>query len=160
MALARIIFVLLVILGIGMIAEAFIEIAPVGFLPADPSARIVAGLLFGFLIGAISSVLGVAGGEVIIPTLVLGYGLPVKPAGSLSMLVSLPTVLTGIVRHARAGVFVDRMLMMTLILPMGLGSALGAAVGGFLVGLAPGALIKIALGGLLIWSGWKIFAHA
>jgi uncharacterized membrane protein YfcA len=61
--------------------------------------------LFGFLIGAISNVLGVAGGEVIIPTLVFAYGVPVKSAGSLSMLISLPTVLAGIVRHARAGAF-------------------------------------------------------
>jgi predicted lipid-binding transport protein (Tim44 family) len=41
----------------------------------------------------------------------------------------------------------------------GLGSAIGAALGGLLVGLAPAAIIKLALGGLLIWSAWKIFAH-
>ena len=65
-ALSRIIFVLLVILGLSMMVEAFFEIAPVGLLPLGTAARIIAGLLFGFLIGAISSVLGVAGGEVII----------------------------------------------------------------------------------------------
>jgi hypothetical protein len=53
-------------------------------------------------IGAISSLLGVAGGEVIIPTLVFGYGVPVKAAGSLSMLISLSSVLTGIVRRWRS----------------------------------------------------------
>jgi uncharacterized membrane protein YfcA len=158
-ALSRIIFVLLVILGVGMIVEAFVDLAPVGLLPFDAATRIVAGLIFGFLIGAISSVLGVAGGEVIIPTLVFGYGVPVKSAGSLSMLISLPTVLTGIIRHAAAGAYADRALMMTLVLPMGLGSAIGAAIGGLLVGLAPAATIKVALGGLLIWSAWKIFAH-
>lgn len=158
-ALSRTIFVLLIILGIGMIAEAFIDLAPVGLLPSDTATRIVAGLMFGFLIGGISSVLGVAGGEVIIPTLVLGYGVPVKSAGSLSMLISLPTVLTGIVRHGRAGAYADRALMMTVILPMGLGSAIGAALGGLLVGLVPAAIIKIGLGVLLVWSAWKIFAH-
>jgi uncharacterized membrane protein YfcA len=157
--LNRIIFVLLVILGVSMIGEAFVAIARVGLLPFDHAVRIIAGLLFGFVIGAISSVLGVAGGEVIIPTLVFGYGVPVKSAGSLSMLISLPTVLTGIVRHAKAGAFTDRTLMKKLILPMGLGSAIGAAFGGLLVGLAPAAMIKVALGGLLILSAWKIFAH-
>jgi uncharacterized membrane protein YfcA len=158
-ALSKTIFVLLVLLGVGMITEAFIEIAPAGLLPLDTTVRLVAGLLFGFQIGAISSVLGVAGGEIIIPTLVFGYGVPVKSAGSLSMLISLPTVLTGIIRHARAGAFADRTLMTTLILPMGLGSAIGGAIGGLLVGLAPAAIIKVALGGLLVWSAWKIFAH-
>jgi uncharacterized protein len=156
---ALIIFVLLVLLGLGMIIEAVVELAPVGLLPSDLILRVLAGLLFGFLIGAISSLLGVAGGEVIIPTLVFGYGVPVKAAGSLSMFISLPTVLTGIIRHARSGAFADYKLLTTLILPMGLGSAVGAAVGGALVGLASAEIIKVALGVLLIWSGWKIFAQ-
>jgi hypothetical protein len=50
-ALSRTIFVLLVILGVGMIAESFVEIAPLGLLPLDIWARLIAGLLFGFLIG-------------------------------------------------------------------------------------------------------------
>jgi uncharacterized protein len=73
------------------------------------------------------------------------------------MLISLPTVLTGIIRHAKAGAFEDRALMTGLILPMGLGSVVGAVIGALLIGLAPGAAIKAALGGLLIWSAWKIF---
>ena len=158
-ALSRIIFVLLVILGLSMMVEAFFEIAPVGLLPLGTAARIIAGLLFGFLIGAISSVLGVAGGEVIIPTLVLAYGVPVKSAGSLSMLISLPTVLTGIVHHGRAGAYGDREVLTTLILPMGFGSVFGAVIGGLLVGLAPAAIIKFALGVMLIWSAWKVFSH-
>lgn len=158
-ALSRIIFVLLVILGMGMIGEAFIEIAPLGLLPSETVLRIIAGLLFGLLIGAVSSLLGVAGGEIIIPTLVFGYGVPVKSAGSLSMLISLPTVLTGIFRHAKAGAFANRALIKTLIVPMGLGSVVGAVIGGLLVSIAPAAAVKVALGVLLIWSAWKIFAH-
>jgi uncharacterized protein len=158
-ALGRIIFVLLVILGLSMIVETFIQVAPVGLLPLDTATRIIAGLLFGFLIGVISSVLGVAGGEVIIPTLVFAYGVPVKSAGSLSMLISLPTVLAGIVRHARAGAFGDRKLLTILILPMGLGVVLGGVIGGLIVGLARAGIIKFALGALLIWSAWKVFAH-
>jgi uncharacterized membrane protein YfcA len=148
--IGRIIFVLLVTLGLSMIVETFIEVAPVGLLPLDTATHIIAGLLFGFLIGAISTVLGVAGGEVIIPTLVFAYGVPVKSAGSLSMLISLPTVLTGIVRHARADAFGDRKLVKVLILPMGLGAVFGGVIGGLIVGLAPAGIIKFALGALLI----------
>lgn len=155
-ALARLICALLVVLGLGMVAEAWIEMASDGLLPASLPVRLLTGVAFGFIIGAISSVLGVAGGEVIIPTLVFGYGVPIKAAGSLSMLISLPTVFTGIVRHARAGAYADPALLRLLVLPMGVGSALGAVVGGLLVSNAPATTLKLVLGGLLIWSAQKV----
>jgi uncharacterized membrane protein YfcA len=37
--------------------------------------------------------MGVAGGELLIPTIVLLYGIDIKLAGSLSLAVSLPTML-------------------------------------------------------------------
>lgn len=155
--LARLIFVLLFVLGAAMIAEAWIELAGDGLLPVAPVVRIAAGVVFGILIGAISSVLGVAGGEVIIPTLVFGYGVPVKEAGSLSMLISLPTVLAGLVRHARMGAFADRSITAAVIVPMGAGSIAGAIAGGLLVGYVPADIIKVWLGILLVWSAWKVF---
>ena len=39
--------------------------------------------------------MGVAGGELLIPTIVLLYGVDIKIAGSLSLAVSLPTMLVG-----------------------------------------------------------------
>src|SRR5262245_7067921 len=46
---------------------------------------IVAGVVAGFVIGVIASLLGVAGGEFLIPTLILLFGADVKLAGSLSL---------------------------------------------------------------------------
>src|SRR4051812_47995220 len=60
-ALGRLIFILLVVLGVGLLVEAGLSFASDGFLLPNLSFRLVAGLFFGFLIGAISSVLGVAG---------------------------------------------------------------------------------------------------
>ena len=51
---------------------------------------IVAGLVAGFCIGIVASLLGVAGGEILIPTLVLLFGIDVKLAGSLSLAVACP----------------------------------------------------------------------
>jgi uncharacterized protein len=158
--LARLIFVLLVILGIGLLVEAGLSLESDGPFPSPLSVRVIAGLLFGFLIGAISSVLGVEGGEVIIPTLVFGYGVPIKAAGSLSMLISLPTVLAGMMRHASMGAFVDRSVMRQVVMPMALPSALGAVVGGVIASYVPGGLIKAPLGALLVWSAWKVFKPA
>ena len=158
LALRRLIFVLLVVLGVALLVEVGLSFESDGFLPSALLVRLAAGLFCGFVIGAISSILGVAGGEVIIPTLVFGYGIAVKTAGSLSMLISVPTVLTGIVRHARAGAFTDRMVMRDIVVPLGLASALGAVIGGVLAIYVAGGLIKAMLGALLIWSAWKVFA--
>ncbi len=99
--------------------------------------KITCGLALGFVIGAISGVLGVAGGEVTIPTLILGFGAPIKAAGSLSQMVSIPSVLTGFVRHCRAGALNDREIVMRLILPMGLGAIAGGIGGGLLAFAGP-----------------------
>ena len=61
-------------------------------------AQIVAGVIAGFGIGFIASLLGVAGGELLIPTLVLLFGVDIKLAGSLSLAVSLPTMIVGFAR--------------------------------------------------------------
>ena len=64
-------------------------------------AQIVAGVAAGFGIGVVASMMGVAGGELLIPTLILLFGADVKLAGSLSLAVSLPTMLMGFARYSR-----------------------------------------------------------
>jgi uncharacterized membrane protein YfcA len=158
LVLTRVVFALLLTLGLVMISEAVAPIAPVGIASGAMLPRVVFGLALGFLIGAISGLLGVAGGEVTIPTLILGFGAPIKAAGSLSQMVSIPTVLTGFTRHYRAGALSDRELVVGLILPMGLGAVLGGIGGGLLVNLAPSSLLKAVLGVILIASSIKVFA--
>ena len=78
-----------------MIVEAVFSPSPVGFLTDVAALRLVLALIFGLVVGAVSGLLGVAGGEIVIPVLILGFGAPVKAVGSLSQMVSIPTVLTG-----------------------------------------------------------------
>jgi len=118
----------------------------------------VAGVLFGLGIGLISSLLGVAGGEVIIPTLIFAYGADIKTAGTASLLISLPTVAVGIVRYAKRGAY-DRLALTETVAPMGLGSVIGAVIGGLLVGSVPAAILKLGLGFILIISAWHTFRH-
>lgn len=159
--LARIIGALLVILGIVLLVEATLPLVPAGVLPNDPPFRIAAGATFGLGIGTISSLLGVAGGEVIIPTLVIGYGVPVGLAGTLSLMISLLTIIVGMLRHWRAGAFADAATTKFVILPLAFGALFGAPLGGMLAAYAPASLIKVILGSLLIWSAWKVFGkHA
>jgi uncharacterized protein len=69
--------------------------------PLAGSAPIVVGVAAGAAIGVVAALLGVAGGELLIPTFVILFGCDIKLAGSLSLAVSLPTMLMGFARYSR-----------------------------------------------------------
>lgn len=101
--LERAIFGLLAGLGVLLIAEAFLPLAPQGHGIASGAAQYLLALGAGLGIGLVSSLLGVAGGELIIPTLVFIFGFEVKLAGSAGVIIGLPTVTVGLLRHLRHG---------------------------------------------------------
>jgi uncharacterized membrane protein YfcA len=156
--LARTILVLLLVIGIALIVEGFLPGALPALLPHDMPVWVVAGVLCGLGIGLISSLLGVAGGEVIIPTLLFAYGADIKTAGTASLLISLPTVAVGIARYSSRGAYAHAAIAETVV-PMGIGSVLGAIIGGLLVGLVPSSALKLGLGVILIISAWRTFRH-
>jgi uncharacterized membrane protein YfcA len=156
--LERAILILLVVIGVALIGEGFLPFESAGFLPDELTVRMVAGVLFGLGIGLVSSLLGVAGGEIIIPTLIFAYGADIKTAGTASLLISLPVVAVGIARYARNGAFTRDALAGT-VAPMGLGSVIGALLGGMLVGAVPASLLKLGLGVILIISAWRTFGR-
>ena len=155
--LERAILVLLVLIGIALIIESFLPQTIPALLPSTLIWRIPAGILFGLAIGLISSLLGVAGGEVIIPTLVFAFGVDIKTAGTASLLVSLPTVFVGLVKYASRGSFSDRFSLKNTVVPMGVGSIIGAFSGGLLVGLIPASTLKFMLGIILNISAFRVF---
>src|SRR5687768_5086574 len=156
--LERLILTLLLVVGVALVVEAFLPGGVPALLPGSTAVWIAAGALFGLGIGFVSSLLGVAGGEVIIPTLVFAYGADIKTAGTASLLISLPTVAVGIARYARQRAYPSTALAQT-VAPMGLGSVIGAVIGGLLVGSVPAALLKLGLGIILILSAWRTFRH-
>lgn len=157
--LERVILVLLVGIGVALIVEGFLPQDVPGLLPAALPWRIVAGIVFGLAIGLVSSLLGVAGGELIIPTMVFAFGADIKTAGTASLFISLPTVLVGLVRYASRGTFNERRDLTETVAPMSLGSIIGAIIGGLLVGIVPAAVLKLGLGIILIVSAFRIFQH-
>ncbi len=157
--LERLILVLLVTIGCALIVEAFLPEGRAGFVPPDLASQLSAGIMFGLVIGLFSSLLGVAGGEWIIPTLIFAYGAGIKVAGTASLFISLPTVVVGIVRYARQERLRDRNDLLGIALPMGLGSVIGALLGGLLVGVVPVTALKLVLGVILIASAVRIFRH-
>src|SRR5215217_845369 len=120
--LERIILVFLVVIGTALIIEAFLPEQVAGLLPDLLLVRMIAAVLFGLGIGIVSSLLGVAGGELIIHTLLFAFGADIKAAGTASLLISLPTVAVGVVRHGRLQAFAERRDLTQTVLPLGVGS--------------------------------------
>jgi uncharacterized membrane protein YfcA len=158
--LRQVILVLLTVIGVALIVEGVLPTGLPALVPDGLSVRIASGLVFGVAIGLVSSMLGVAGGEMIIPTLVFAFGVDIKTAGTASLLVSLPTVLSGMGRYAARGAYADPEPLRTTVAPMAIGSVIGAVIGGLLAGAVPPAALKIGLGVVLIWSAQRIFRHA
>ena len=87
-----------------VIFDTFAELAKAGELQRHAIATCLR-VAAGFAIGVVASLLGVAGGELLIPTLILMFGVDIKLAGSLSLAISLPTMLVGFGRYSRDASF-------------------------------------------------------
>ncbi len=124
------------------------------------TAQAAVGVVAGLVIGVFAAVLGVAGGELLIPTLVLLFGADIKLAGSLSLAVSLPTMLVGFARYSQDRSFAVLGRNRAFVLMMAAGSILGTFVGARLLGLVPGTALRPALAAILIVSAVKVWQHA
>lgn len=120
----------------------------------------VTGVAAGFAIGVIASLMGVAGGELLIPTFILLFGADVKLAGSLSLVVSLPTMLVGFARYARDDTFQVLRRNRVFVLFMAAGSIVGTFVGARLLGIVPDVILLPALALILLISAVKVWRHA
>lgn len=120
---------------------------------------VAAGVAAGFAIGVVASLMGVAGGELLIPTLVLLFGADVKLAGSLSLAVSLPTMIVGFTRYSRDGAFAVVARDRSFLMVMAAGSIVGAMAGGLMLGLVPVGVLLPLLAIVLIISSVKVWRH-
>lgn len=123
------------------------------------AAQMVAGVVAGFGIGVVASLMGVAGGELLIPTLVLLFGADVKLAGSLSLAVSLPTMIVGFTRYSRDQSFAVLGRNRAFLLVMAAGSIVGTFIGGQLLGVIPNGVLLPALAAILLISAVKVWRH-
>lgn len=154
--LYRVIAILLVVIaGVLLFAHNTAGAAP-AFTGA---ALVVAGIIAGFAIGVVASLLGVAGGEFLMPTLVLLFGADVKLAGSLSLAVSLPTMLVGFTRYSRDQSFSVVRQNWAFLLVMAAGSIMGTFLGGLALGIVSNAVLLPLLAALLVISSVKVWRH-
>ena len=122
-------------------------------------AQTVAGVIAGFGIGIVAALLGVAGGELLIPTLVLLFGADIKLAGSLSLAVSLPTMIVGFARYSQDRSFAVLGQNRRFVLVMAVGSVVGTFIGGQLLGFVPSTILLPLLAAILVVSALKVWRH-
>ena len=153
--LYRVIAVLLVAIAAVLVLGH--DAASAGHQPIGRSFLVVAGVVVGFAIGVVASLLGVAGGELLIPTLVLLFGADIKLAGSLSLAISLPTMLAGFTRYSRDRTFAVLGRSRAFLLFMAAGSILGSFMGGQLLGIVPDSVLLPVLAAILLVSAIKVW---
>ena len=125
-------------------------------IPAGAAFHFGAGLALGIIIGLVSSILGVAGGELLIPTMMFIFGADIKTAGTASIVISVCIVTSGLWRYWRSGAMQTRLGARRIVTAMSASSLIGVALGGMAVGFAPVGAIKTILGLVLIAAAAKV----
>lgn len=109
-------------------------------------------ILVGLLSGALAGVLGIGGGIIVVPALLLLFGTDSLTARGTSLLVIVGTAWLGTRIHAARG-FVDG----PLALVAGVAGAVGAVIGVFLSFSANEAVVVRIFAGVLAWLAVKQF---
>ncbi|MEV7010235.1 sulfite exporter TauE/SafE family protein [Streptosporangium sp. NPDC051022] len=152
--------VLAVLMTLMAAALLFTHFTALGSPVLPGPVRTVAGVAAGFGIGVVAAIMGVAGGELLIPAIVLLYAIDIKTAGSLSLLVSLPTMLVAFARYSRDGSFAVLSANRRFAVVMAAGSITGALLGGLLLGVIPDLVLIPILAAILLISAIKMARHA
>jgi uncharacterized protein len=149
---------LLLVTAALLAAETMTSGATWNLLAHDSTWRGLAAVVAGLLVGTISSMLGIAGGEFIIPILIFVFGADIRSAGTASVLISLPVVLTGVGRHWLTGHYRSQTMLAYLAIPMCIGSLIGATIGGYLAAWAPTDTLRVVLAVILAGSAVKLWS--
>jgi len=146
--LKRVLAAVLIIVGLKIGLEPFVEI-PIAFaLKLDFVEEALLAALIGLAIGVVSGTLGVAGGEFRIPALIYIFSLDIRAAGTASLLVSIPTVASGFLKHKNMG-HMNRKAAIIAVM-MGVGSVIGAFLGASYARVVDKEVLKVLLGAILI----------
>jgi len=116
---------------------------------------IVEAILIGALAGVLSGLLGVGGGALFVPGLVLLLGLSQVEAEATSLLAIVPVALLGTWRQRSYG-----NLRMRQGIIIGIASIPAALLGVVLVNVLPERIIEYAFAALLLFLAWRMLRGA
>lgn len=129
-----------------------------GNLEAGKKIALPLVFLAGIFIGALSGLVGVGGGVMMVPLMVLGMGLGTKKAVSTSLAVVMATGLIGAAGYIATG-FRDPDQLLSLP-PLIIGSMVGAPFGVRLRDWMPEAKLRVGFGVFMVIVALRIFSEA
>ncbi|WP_038030569.1 sulfite exporter TauE/SafE family protein [Thermus sp. NMX2.A1] len=124
-------------------------LAPVGLVRGEVWEDLTL-LLAGGLTGFLSGMMGVGGGTIMVPAMVLVLGMDQHTAQGTSLLAMVPASLVGAYTHHRLG-NVDTLLAPGLVPGVLLGTFLGGEAAHFL----PEATLRLVFAMVLLWTSWR-----
>ena len=154
--LRKMVCLYLLMVGAWMMIEAISQTDHVVLNPQG-TGKIFLATIIGFVIAAVSAVLGVAGGEMRIPALMYLFAMPIKAAGTISLLVSIPSVAAGALTYRRLGHVPNRVLLIAIV--MASGSLAGVFIGTSLLPLVNTHVLKGILGIILLLATAALALH-
>jgi uncharacterized protein len=154
--LRKIVCLYMLVVGAWMISEALSQTDHV-LLSPQGITKILLAALCGLAIAAVSAVLGVAGGEMRIPALMYLFAMPITAAGTISLLVSIPTVAAGALTYRRLGHVPNRVLLIAIV--MAGGSLAGVVIGTSFLPLVNKHVLKALLGIILLLATAALSLH-
>ncbi len=115
---------------------------------------VIIAAVVGFFIGGLSGLLGVAGGEFRIPALLLIFGMGIRTAGTANLLISIPTVLSGFIKHKKLNHIDKRSIHISIW--MGAFSIIGALSGASVFIFTSEKILLIILSVMMLSIGIKM----
>jgi uncharacterized membrane protein YfcA len=106
----------------------------------------------GFLIGIASGVVGIGGGVLMVPMMVLGFGFPQHLAQGTSLAAIIPTAAVGAATHQRQGNLVWKAALL-----LGAAGVVGAVAGALVALSLPRDVLGRVFGAFLLFSAWRIW---
>jgi uncharacterized protein len=121
-----------------------------GLHPSGISLWIMA-LLVGAVAGVLSGLLGIGGGAVMVPAMTLLMGLSQHLAQGTSLLVIIPTAISGSITHFRMG-----NIQLETAAWLSVGGVVGAVAGAYLALASPDAILRLLFGCYLAFTGARM----
>jgi uncharacterized membrane protein YfcA len=111
----------------------------------------VVGVAWAVIVGIVSSLFGVGGGLLLVPFLVVGYGMPTILSTSTAQFTFLFTALLGFAEAARRGQVTGRGL--EVLVTLGLGVIVGAQIGVAVARRVGDRVIRLAISAVMVGVG-------